>query len=167
MLPCRNCKRVEGFLHFNCRGILQGFERSGNRRRLCAPQLLPESAVAACPSTSCMPGYTLPTSFVFLAGIGSLGSRQSPCSVQRGRCPIAMLPEQDLRGPPETSFSRTETAETCTKSVTMRRRKRSDYIVNNYIYIVACMCQKLGCESAWWSRTGRLKMCTPDPRGCP
>ena len=49
----------------------------------------------------------------------------------------------------------------------MRQRKRSDYIVNNYIYIVACMCRKLGCESAWWSRTGRLKMCTLDPRGCP
>ena len=29
------------------------------------------------------------------------------------------------------------------------------------------MCRKLGCESAWWSRTGRLKMCTLDPRGCP
>ena len=48
----------------------------------------------------------------------------------------------------------------------MMHRKRAYYIVNDYRHVVAGMCRKLGCESAWSARTWRFKMCTPVHRGC-
>ena len=42
----------------------------------------------------------------------------------------------------------------------MRQRERAYYIGNDYGPILACMCRKLGCESAWWPFSSALFVTT-------